>query len=98
MTSVEAIRKMIELGGWKIEKLDGEVNSKGIFEIKYEGYVIGWMTEGEDKGLIIFKPFSGAYVEIFYESDAYKPATPSFDELKNYVALESIRIWYGIRQ
>jgi hypothetical protein len=97
MTRVEAIQKMIELGGWQIEDLDGEVNSKGIFEIKHKGHVIGWMTEGDGKGLIICKPFSGAYVEILYETDNYKPANPSFDELRNYVAQESIRIWDGIR-
>jgi len=98
MTRVEAIRKMIELGGWKIDNLDGEVNSKGIFEIKSEGYIIGWMTEGDGKGLVIFKPFSGAYTDIFYETDNYKPAKHSFDELKNYVASENIRVWYGIRE
>ena len=97
MTRVEAIRKMIELGGWKIDNLDGEVNSGGVFEIRHEGYVIGWMTEGEGKGLVIFKPFSGAYIDFFYETDNYKPAKPSFDELKNYVASGSIRGWNGIR-
>jgi len=98
MTRVEAIRKMIELGGWEIDNLDGEVNSRGVFEIKHEGYIIGWMTEGDGKGLVIFKPFSGAYIEILYETDNYKPAIPSFDELKNYVASESIRFGYGISQ
>lgn len=97
MNRVEAIRKMIELGGWKIEDLGGEVNSKGIFEIKHGGCVIGWMTEGEGRGLIICKPFSGMYVEVSYETDNYKPASPSFDELRRYVAEESIRIWDGIR-
>ena len=97
MTRVEAIQKMIELGGWQIENLGGEVNSKGIFEIKHKGYIVGWMTEGEGKGLIICKPFSGTYVEVSYETDNYKPANPSFDELRSYVAQESIRIWNGIR-
>ncbi len=95
MTRVEAIQKMIELGGWQRENLDGEVNSKGIFEIKHEGYVIGWMTEGDGRGLIICKPFSGAYVEILYETDNYKSAIPSFNELRNYVASESIRVYWG---
>ena len=97
MTRVEAIQKMIELGGWQIESLGGEVNTKGIFEIKHKGSIIGWMAEGDGKGLIICKPFSGTYVEVSYETDNYKPANPSFGELRSYVARESIRIWNGIR-
>ncbi|GBD39739.1 hypothetical protein HRbin37_02025 [bacterium HR37] len=97
MTRVEAIKKMIELGGWNIEKLDGDVNSEGIFEIKHDGSVIGWMTEGDGKGLIICKPFSMTYVEIVYDIDNYKPANPSFDKLRSYVAKESIKIWNRIK-
>lgn len=55
------------------------------------------MTEGDGKGLIICKPFSMAYVEIVYDIDNYKPANPSFDKLRSYVAKESIKIWSRIK-
>lgn len=95
MTRVEAIRRMVEVGGWQLDKLDCDVNSDGISEIKHEGHVIGWITEGDGKGLIIFMPFSGARVELLYETDIIKPAQPSFEELKDYVASQIIQRWYG---
>jgi len=97
MTRVDAIRKMVEVCGWNIDSLDCMVNSKGIPEIKYEGNVVGWMTEGEGKGLIIFTPFLGATVDLLYETDNFKPATPSFDELKDYVNSLSLRRWFRNR-
>lgn len=55
------------------------------------------MIEGEGKGLIIFTPFLGATVNLLYETDNFKPATPSFDELKDYVSSLSLRRWFQNR-